>query len=649
MRLLALTKGITGKPMTTKTRLLFNLSWGQKLLLVIVLTLVGLAVLTSVAFTGLNSVNTSFNLQKLTFDYHQSSLMLSNGLLESEAAASALNESNTRQFKTDLSRVQQLSEHIRQQSAQLNAPQLAEYANGLSELTNAYTGLRNEWLETGMILGFSTNEGKLAELTKALHKIEEISFSMIKKSVNDLIFTQSKYIVSKDSVNENKIHEIVTELEAVVIDMEWQDNVIGEAIATYRSAFEATRGLITRASLIDNELAAVTSNLTDLVKQQNAYLEDTLIGQVSAAATETKETALTVILVVAISVSLIIFISLSRVARQLSMQLQHTQDFLRRAAGGDFSLKLSTNNNQKDEFNRLRCASNEMSRDISRVISEVVDGNKSLLGIREELELAVEQLSMTGQQVEAKTQQSTEATQQISVAVNDVAKRSAEVSATAQSASTTTQTGRKVINDCASSMTRIAELIGSTHDEVIRLSASSKKMLGIVDVINDLADKTNLLALNAAIESARAGEAGRGFSVVADEVRALASKTVEATASIGEIIENVNGQSKRIGELMDAGIELTASGQQTAEDAMKSVESIDLSVQDVTSEMEQITVTVEQISHNADDIAAQVRQVFEQTEKTREMQMTLEEHTHQINNQAESLGKLTSRFRLAAD
>lgn len=198
-------------------------------------------------------------------------------------------------------------------------------------------------------------------------------------------------------------------------------------------------------------------------------------------------------------------------------------------------------------------------------------------------------------------------------------------------------------------MSDIVDLIQKTHEEVTHLSESNSKMLGIIDVINSLADQTNLLALNAAIESARAGEAGRGFSVVADEVRALAQKTVYATSNIDEIIKGFNAQSSRMSNLMAKGIELASSGEENANNAKSSFETIEESIQKVAAEMDQVVVAVEEISYNTKDITAQIEDICEQSENTKQTRLIMENHTHQLSAQAETLGKLTDRFKLSKD
>lgn len=624
-----------------------HLSWKQKLTIIIATTLIGLFVVAGSAFMSLNSVNNSFKKQGIAVQYKQNSLALTNGLLQLEAAALNMKTDGAQAFVTDLNALEQLAAQMQSQASTLGYDRLVGFSNQLQEKNAKYISLRQAWLDNGLVLGFSPEEGKLAALMAGMAELERISFSMINDTITGLGFTQNKYLVSKDGANETEITKLLDNLDGVVNEMDWQTNEIGKAVVGYQSAFDGAKELIAKEGELVTELAVIAQDLMALVEEQDIFLGETVLQQVAQEADDTRSSAMTVISLVAISVGLIIFLSLGSIARQLNIQLKQMQCFLKAIAEGDFSNDLDVNNNEKDEFTKLRVASNQMVHDISAVISKVVDGNTSLLDLRQQLEKAVEQLAATSEEVEQKTQQSTVATQQISIAVNDVAKRSVGVSETAQCASKATKSGGKVINDCVDSMVNIVDLIENTHQEVSNLAQSSSKMLGIIDVINGLADQTNLLALNAAIESARAGEAGRGFSVVADEVRALAQKTVSATSSIGDIIKGFNDQSKRMGDLMEKGIGLASSGQENANNARSSFESIEESIQQVAAEMDQVVVAVEEISYNTNDITTQIEHIFQQSESTKETRLTMENHTHQLSSQAESLGQLTSRFKLS--
>ncbi len=635
--------------MITTPKISLHFSWKQKLSIVIVITLLGLLFVSGSAFMSLSTVNNSTEKQNAATEYKVSALLLTIDLLELESAAAQLKADNASSFEASLVSLENMSLDMQSKAATLNNTELMTFTSKLSELIKNYTKQRRDWLNNGMDLGFNTDEGRIKDLFSALNTLEKLSFSAVEEPVGALIFSQQKYAVTKDKKNEANMESPLKKLEAMVVRLNWQTKDLGKAIAKHRLIFEDVKILIEKERNIINTMLPLKEELASLVKEQNIFLEENVIQPVRIESNSARKTSITIISTVGMIVGFITFISLGGIARQLNIQLKNMQAFLKQVAEGNFSESLSVGNNQKDEFTQLRMASNHMVHDISGVISKVVDGNESLLDIRQQMEQAVEQLAITSQEVEQKTQQSTVATQQISIAVNDVAKRSVDVSETARSASDATQTGGEVINNCVESMSHIVKLIENTHEEVTNLAQSSNKMLGIIDVINDLADQTNLLALNAAIESARAGEAGRGFSVVADEVRALAQKTVNATSSIGDIIKNFNDQSKRMGNLMDEGIKLACSGQENANNAMISFESIENYVQNVAAEMDQVVVAVEEISYNTNDIATQVEHIFEQSENTKQTRLTLEEHTHHLSSQAETLGQLTDRFKLCND
>ena len=626
---------------------ILKLSWKQKLATVVIMTLAGLAIVAGFAFMGLNTVNSSAAKQQIAAAYKQRTLAFNYDLLSLELSSIAINANNIDAFSAEIAALVDKAQMMETEAKELGYSELITDAQRIKALAKAYQDARQRWRENREMLGFAENEGVLGRIFGASNTLEEQSFNMIEEDVSALITGQKSYVITKSTGDESKTEGALNNLEATVIDMDWHDIDIGKAVASYREAFSEAQKLVNLERDIIGEMQPLLSELNATTLKLNQYLDNTVIRQVVEAAKQAKSHATRVIVIAAVIVALIIFISLGMTARQLTSQISQMQGLMKRVAEGDFSQQLSTNGNEKDEFTQLRTASNQMITDMSAVISRVVDGNHSLQDIRDQLEHAVDKLHDSSVEVEQKTQQSTVATQQISIAVNDVAERSVHVSETAQSAFKSTKEGGKVINDCVESMVKIVDLIHNSDAEVSKLSQSSSEMLGIIDVINGLADQTNLLALNAAIESARAGEAGRGFSVVADEVRALAQKTVGATSSISEIIKNFNDQSKRMGELMEKGITLASSGQDNANNAMSSFENIEDSIQRVAAEMDQVVVAVEEISYNTNDIATQVEHICEQSNNVKVTRETLESHTHELSSQAETLSQSTSRFTLA--
>ena len=625
-----------------------NISWKQKLSIVIGITLVGLLIVAVSAYMGLRSVGESVNKQQSAADYKQLSVTFAYQLLSLESSSGDIEAPEAViKYLSDVDALVETTSQMQERADTLGYPKLQDYAAQIDTTAQRYKAAREQWVEINNTLGFSDKSGlKLQFLDSAQSLVSYTFLSSLEKLIFDLAVQQKDYIaVGSEELGET-LNQTLIEIETIIEDFGWAEDEIGADFTVYRGLFTDISALLKQNFETNSSISQLVDDLNRVVSEQDTYLQESVVAEVLAQASSVRNTANATVIFASLMVAIVVLLSLGAISYLLNAQLKSIQKFLSNIASGDFSNKLPTNGNEKDEFTQLRMASNKMVDDISAVISKVVSGNVTLLELREKLEGEVTQLGIASEEVEEKTQQSTVATQQISKAVTDVAKRSVDVSDTAQSASEATRNGGKVVNDCVKSMVSITGLIKNTDEEVTKLAQSSSKMLGIIDVINGLADQTNLLALNAAIESARAGEAGRGFSVVADEVRALAQKTVNATGSIGDIIKNFTDQSKRMGELMSEGIKLTASGQENANNAMESFEYIEESIQKVAAEMDQVVSAVEEISHNANEIATQVEHVCQQGEQTKEIRLDMQANTHKLSTQAEDLGQLTSRFKL---
>ena len=625
-----------------------NISWKQKLSIVIGITLVGLLIVAVSAYMGLRSVGESVNKQQSAADYKQLSVTFAYQLLSLESSSGDIEAPEAViKYLSDVDALVETTSQMQERADTLGYPKLQDYAAQIDTTAQRYKAAREQWVEINNTLGFSDKSGlKLQFLDSAQSLVSYTFLSSLEKLIFDLAVQQKDYIaVGSEELGET-LNQTLIEIETIIEDFGWAEDEIGADFTVYRGLFTDISALLKQNFETNSSISQLVDDLNRVVSEQDTYLQESVVAEVLAQASSVRNTANATVIFASLMVAIVVLLSLGAISYLLNAQLKSIQKFLSNIASGDFSNKLPTNGNEKDEFTQLRMASNKMVDDISAVISKVVSGNVTLLELREKLEGEVTQLGIASEEVEEKTQQSTVATQQISKAVTDVAKRSVDVSDTAQSASEATRNGGKVVNDCVKSMVSITGLIKNTDEEVTKLAQSSSKMLGIIDVINGLADQTNLLALNAAIESARAGEAGRGFSVVADEVRALAQKTVNATGSIGDIIKNFTDQSKRMGELMSDGIKLTASGQENANNAMESFEYIEESIQKVAAEMDQVVSAVEEISHNANEIATQVEHVCQQGEQTKEIRLDMQANTHKLSTQAEDLGQLTSRFKL---
>lgn len=232
---------------------------------------------------------------------------------------------------------------------------------------------------------------------------------------------------------------------------------------------------------------------------------------------------------------------------------------------------------------------------------------------------------------------------EMAVTAEDVAQSASETANAAQSAQAQSAQGQDVVKRTISSITKLAsqmDIAASTIDEV---SVSSQEIGGVLDVIRGIAEQTNLLALNAAIEAARAGEQGRGFAVVADEVRSLASRTGASTEEIQRMIEKLQGKSSEAVEVMEQSqkqTEDTVNEANIAGEALAEIESAitsisDMSIQIATAAEEQTKVN-DEINRNIVNIVDLSKETSQEAEQTSEASKLLEKLASNLNDQVDN-------------
>ena len=302
------------------------------------------------------------------------------------------------------------------------------------------------------------------------------------------------------------------------------------------------------------------------------------------------------------------------ITRQIVAPLQQTLNIVERVASGDLSQDLSID--RRDEMGQLQTSIQRMTVNLRQLISGIRDGVTQIASAAEELSAVTEQTSAGVNSQKVETDQVATAMHEMTATVQEVARNAEEASEAAVAADQQAREGDRVVNEAIVQIERLAKEVGNSTEAMNELKRESDKIGSVLDVIKSVAQQTNLLALNAAIEAARAGEAGRGFAVVADEVRSLAQRTQKSTEEIEQLIAGLQSGTQQVATIMDNSRELTVSSVELTRRAGGSLENITKTVSAIQAMNQQIAAAAEEQSATAEEINRSILNVRDVSEQT---------------------------------
>ncbi|KQZ94647.1 chemotaxis protein [Pseudomonas sp. Root562] len=302
------------------------------------------------------------------------------------------------------------------------------------------------------------------------------------------------------------------------------------------------------------------------------------------------------------------------ITRQIVIPLNQTLKVAERIASGDLTHNLESK--RQDELGQLQRAIQSMTQGLRELIGGISDGVTQIASAAEELSAVTEQTSAGVNSQKVETDQVATAMNEMTATVQEVARNAEEASEAAVAADQQAREGDKVVGEAIAQIERLAKEVGNSTEAMGELKRESDKIGSVLDVIKSVAQQTNLLALNAAIEAARAGEAGRGFAVVADEVRSLAQRTQKSTEEIEELIVGLQNGTQQVATIMDNSRSLTDSSVELTRRAGGSLESITRTVSAIQAMNQQIAAAAEQQSAVAEEINRSVLNVRDVSDQT---------------------------------
>ena len=313
-------------------------------------------------------------------------------------------------------------------------------------------------------------------------------------------------------------------------------------------------------------------------------------------------------------------------------------------ANGDLTQKIDVTS--EDEIGELSENANKMVEDINNALSQVLATTKMVASSANELSKDSAQIVGGAKSQSDKSTNVATAMEEMSATVTEIAKNSGEAANASKEARDMAVKGGDVVKKTLDGMGRIASSVERSANTIKVLEKSSAQIGEIVKVIDDIADQTNLLALNAAIEAARAGEQGRGFAVVADEVRKLAEKTSKATKEIADMIKGIQVDTKNAVSAMDEGTKEGKAGVSLAIEAGAALDKIVETVKRVSDMIAQIATAAEEQSATTEEITRNIGSIAEVSKDTMTKAEASSSVTEEMKKLAEELESLVNRFKL---
>jgi methyl-accepting chemotaxis protein len=339
--------------------------------------------------------------------------------------------------------------------------------------------------------------------------------------------------------------------------------------------------------------------------------------------------------------------SLTIVARQVTRTLggdpSYASQIARRIAAGDLSSEVLCGANDDSS---VIAGMKEMQHTLRKMIEEIVGGAQLLAVASTQMLENFEEVSRRTQQQSESASSMAAAVEEMTVSIDQVAHNAREAHDISVQSSDLSLAGTQIIENAASEMHKIADTAQSSSSIVEDLGRRSEQISSIVNTIREIADQTNLLALNAAIEAARAGEQGRGFAVVADEVRKLAERTSLSTSEISGMVEKIQAGTRNAVISMQSGVVQAGKSVEMATRAGSSIREIRDGALRVMNVVNSISDSIREQGTVSSDIARSIEQVAQMSEESTRAVQNTTQAAHHLQALSGALHNSVSRFKL---
>ncbi|MDR3579045.1 MAG: methyl-accepting chemotaxis protein [Oryzomonas sp.] len=454
------------------------------------------------------------------------------------------------------------------------------------------------------------------------------------KSMADKLAELDKMIREPE---QRKVYEqVVDEFKAY---SNWEEKLLG----LIRESKDQEAFDVLQSDAYKKSTKIIRDGLTNLQEMKTAsskarYLE----GEASG---DSAKNTMIILLLANVFFAVVLALFISRlITRQLGGEPNEVSDIANQVANGDLSHEIIT---ASGDTTSVMAAMKKMVQNLRELVSQTVTISEIIASASNQLHSTSTQIATGAEEAVSQTNTVATASEEMSATSGEIASNCSMAAEASRKTTDSANAGVKVVSDTINGMNVIADRVRQTSKTIEALGSRSDQIGQIVGTIEDIADQTNLLALNAAIEAARAGEQGRGFAVVADEVRALAERTTKATREIGEMIKAIQKETHDAVKAMEEGVAEVEKGAVSSHKSGQALEEILERINEVTIQVSQIATAAEQQTATTGEVTNNIQQITEVVHQTARGADETAGEAAQLATQAQKLQSLISHFRLA--